>query len=431
MRSGLRTILFLFLLLLAACTRVERSPYVARVDGKRLTEEDLYRRVERAAFQRLSPEEREERIMDLVKETALYLEAVEQGYARRPEVDYRVEGFQRNRYVEALIEDQVWKPVLADSTLRKIYQRMQKVVGMYHILIKYKGARMSEVERSEEEARALAYDIWEQVKTGELPFPVAALRYSEDPIVRAAQGDMGYLYYGNMVPEVLEVAAWDPNCPRYPPPIKSDMGYHLIKIKGSKTAPQKPYEEVKQDIIRLLRAGRLQEFKVQLRKLENRLQTQARVRYFDAAIESLYVRLVAWNGGQRQGLQAAALETVQVPEPLAEMEGRPLYQDWFIEQMRYEPLMRKANLIYLYDLKKFLSDAISRYLGSIEARRLHLVDEEKLQSRIEQLRRDTIVEIYLREARKQDPTLDEETLASRALSRRKVKINRRYLVGEG
>jgi len=80
---------------------------------------------------------------------------------------------------------------------------------------------------------ALAKEILAKIEAGE-DFGALAKEYSEDPGSKENNGDLGYFPRGKMVPE-FEKAAFSLNVGEVSGLVKTDYGYHIIKVEGKKT----------------------------------------------------------------------------------------------------------------------------------------------------------------------------------------------------
>ena len=117
-------------------------------------------------------------------------------------------------YEKAVIEELA----LDDEKLDEISKDYIIQVSARHILVK---------------DETLAKEVLAKVKAGE-DFTVLAKEYSEDPSVADNDGDMGYFPRGVMVPE-FEEAAFALEVGEISELVKTDYGYHIIKVDGKKT----------------------------------------------------------------------------------------------------------------------------------------------------------------------------------------------------
>jgi peptidyl-prolyl cis-trans isomerase D len=111
-----------------------------------------------------------------------------------------------------------------------------------HILFMTVGKPDAEVD----EIKKKAEDVLKQVKKG-AKFDEAAKKYSEDPGSKEKGGDLGWLVQGQTVPE-FEKAAFSLQPGAVSDLVKTQYGFHIIKVLEKETAHTKPLEEVKDSI---------------------------------------------------------------------------------------------------------------------------------------------------------------------------------------
>lgn len=92
--------------------------------------------------------------------------------------------------------------------------------------------------------------ILEKIKNGEKTFEDAAKEFSSCPS-KAQGGDLGEFGRGQMVKE-FEDAAFDAEIGKVVGPVKTQFGYHLIKVEHKHEAATASYEEVKNQIGKMI-----------------------------------------------------------------------------------------------------------------------------------------------------------------------------------
>jgi peptidyl-prolyl cis-trans isomerase D len=113
-----------------------------------------------------------------------------------------------------------------------------------HILFMTVGKPDAEVE----EIKKKADDVLKQAKKG-AKFDDLAKKYSEDPGSKDKGGDLGWITQGQTVPE-FEKTAFSLNPGQISDLVKTQYGFHIIKVLEKETAHTKPFDEVK-DVLRL------------------------------------------------------------------------------------------------------------------------------------------------------------------------------------
>ncbi|MDY3918953.1 MAG: peptidylprolyl isomerase [Candidatus Limivivens sp.] len=92
--------------------------------------------------------------------------------------------------------------------------------------------------------------IRDEIETGAKAFEIAAQEYSTCPSGQKG-GDLGEFGRGQMVKE-FEQAAFEGEIGKVVGPVKTQFGYHLIKVESRSEASAMPYEEARETIRRTL-----------------------------------------------------------------------------------------------------------------------------------------------------------------------------------
>ncbi|MFZ5966672.1 MAG: peptidylprolyl isomerase [Bacillota bacterium] len=102
-----------------------------------------------------------------------------------------------------------------------------------HILIKTVDDSMAPLpEEQIQAAEKQIREIYDRVMNGE-DFAKLATAYSQDPGSKDNGGDLGFFGRGMMVPE-FEKAAFSLEIGKVSEPVKTEFGYHIIKVTGKK-----------------------------------------------------------------------------------------------------------------------------------------------------------------------------------------------------
>ena len=137
---------------------------------------------------------------------------------------------------------------ISDDDLKARYQRdiqqyeVPNRVHVEHILFMTVGKPDAEVD----EIKKKAEDVLKQVKKG-AKFEDLAKKYSEDPGTKDKGGDLGFIVQGQTVPE-FEKVAFSLQPGSVSDLVKTQYGFHIIKVLAKETAHTKPFDEVKDSI---------------------------------------------------------------------------------------------------------------------------------------------------------------------------------------
>jgi peptidyl-prolyl cis-trans isomerase C len=184
----------------------------------------------------------------LISEKLLMQEAKNMGLEEDSVVLEQIKKMTEQILVQVLIEREILDKVnINDQEVSEYYEQNKESftekeqVYLYNILLE-----------TEEEAQ----DILEQLKAGG-DFSEIAKEKSTGP--SAAQGgDLGYLTKGTIIPEIEEVV-FALEVEELSEVVKSDYGFHILKITEKKPETVRALEEVKEEIIQTLLPGKQKE----------------------------------------------------------------------------------------------------------------------------------------------------------------------------
>lgn len=135
------------------------------------------------------------------------------------------------------IEKAIANVSITDDEVKKFYEEHKsefvagEAVDASHILVD-----------TEEKANEILADI----KAGKIPFEDAAKQFSSCPSSENG-GSLGEFTKGQMVPE-FEAAAFTMSIGDVSEPVKTQFGYHIIKLNGKKEPSEIPFELIKPQI---------------------------------------------------------------------------------------------------------------------------------------------------------------------------------------
>jgi peptidyl-prolyl cis-trans isomerase C len=232
------------------------DPVIARVNGVDIRQSDLALAEEDlgADTQAISPEAKREHLISYLADIIMVTQAADKkNLADNPEFKRRL-AFLRRKLLMGYELQQEAKAAVTDEALHQTYDDAvksmagQEEVRARHILVE-----------TEDEAKALL----EQIKGG-ADFATLAKEKSKDPGA-AEGGDLGYFTKDQMVPEFAEVAF-----KMYPGqlsnPVKTQFGWHIIKVEDKRTKQPPEFEKVKDQIEAYLARKSQTEFVGKLRQ---------------------------------------------------------------------------------------------------------------------------------------------------------------------
>ncbi|MEQ1514143.1 MAG: peptidyl-prolyl cis-trans isomerase [Lysobacteraceae bacterium] len=118
-----------------------------------------------------------------------------------------------------------------------------------HILVKV-DAGADAVARKAAEAKA--QDILQKVKAAGADFAALARQYSEDGGSKDGGGDLGWISKNGQMIKPFEDAVFATAAGTISGPIKTDFGWHIIQVRETKPGHEKPFEEARPELERML-----------------------------------------------------------------------------------------------------------------------------------------------------------------------------------
>ena len=220
---------------------------LALVNGREITEADVasvVRRFPRERQAQLNSESGRRDVLDqIISFELIYNYARDNNLDQETDFTTQLENVKKEILTQYAINKVLSEVCVTESEIENYYEQnkdkfaQQESVRAKHILVD-----------NIEEAQKIA----DEIKSG-LSFEEAAAQHSKCPS-NAQGGDLGSFTKGRMVPE-FEQAAFDLPVGSVSEPVKTQFGYHLIKVESKQEATLKSLEEVssviKNEIIQL------------------------------------------------------------------------------------------------------------------------------------------------------------------------------------
>ena len=215
------------------------------------------------AATRIIPKEKRELMQISIKQIMAFLENVmvyrvlanearELGIDKDPIVSKEIEqsidkllGLKRLEAFTAAVKRPDFTPAARENyDVNSVKYTLPETVNAEHILIGLK-------DRNESDALKRAEEVHKKIRTG-ADFAALVMEYSDDPSKAQNKGALGVFGRGQMV-KPFEDAAFSLKKPgEISPVVKTQFGYHVIRLVEKKPATMQPFNEVKEKIIREL-----------------------------------------------------------------------------------------------------------------------------------------------------------------------------------
>lgn len=246
----------LLLVLVAMAAAPAFAQNVATVNGKPIPAakvEQIVKQVVAQGKQTDSPQLREAIKKDLIAREVMIQEADKQGFGTRAEVKQALENARQSIVINAMLADYVRKNPVKDTDAKAEYDKYKAQMGdkeyhARHILV-----------ATEDEAKAIIAKLKTGAKFEELA------KQSKDSSA-ANGGDLDWASPANYVPEFSKAMVALQKGAITDTPVKTQYGYHVIKLEDTRAAKIPPFEEVKQQVTESLQQRKLQAFREELMK---------------------------------------------------------------------------------------------------------------------------------------------------------------------
>ncbi len=214
------------------------------------------------AFDKTDDKVRQNVLRGVVGEYLLYKKAVESNIEQKPEVQNRLALLKKKLVVEAFLQEKAASEV-TPAAVKAEYDKQKEAtkdeleVRASHILVKDKET---------------ADKLLKEIKSGKA-FEEVAKANSTDKSSAVSGGDLGYFTKDKMVKEFAD-AAFALKVGDVSEPVKSDFGWHVIKVTDSRKKAMQPFIDARPAIEQKLRG-------VALGNYINSLVDKSSVEYLD------------------------------------------------------------------------------------------------------------------------------------------------------
>jgi len=226
-----------------------KDPVIAKVNGTEIHQSDLAVAEEEAGqIPPMSPDAKKDYLVQFMTDMILVSKAAEaKKLGDTPDFKRKV-AFARNKLLMELMLTSVGKAALTDAEMHKVYDDAIKQMGeekevhARHILIRAAPGDEKASKEAEDKIKAVIV----RLNKGE-DFAKVASEVTEDPSGKANGGDLGFFTKEQMVPEFSDIAfSLKPGT--ISGPVKTQFGWHVIKVDELRVKPQPTFDQVKPQI---------------------------------------------------------------------------------------------------------------------------------------------------------------------------------------
>jgi peptidyl-prolyl cis-trans isomerase C len=201
-----------------------------------------------------SPQLREAIKKDLIGREVLIQEADKQGVGTRPDVKNAIDNARQSIIINAMLADYIKKNPVKDADIKAEYDKYKAQMGdkeyhARHILV-----------GTEDEAKQIITKLKGGAKFEDLA------KQSKDPGSAANGGDLDWASPASFVPEFSKAMTSLQKGQITETPVKTQYGFHVIKLEDVRAAKIPALEEVKQQVAESLQQRKLAAFREELMK---------------------------------------------------------------------------------------------------------------------------------------------------------------------
>ena len=216
----------------------ESDPVLAKVNGSEIHASDVALAEEELgpSLQQMDPSTRKDNVLSFLIDMKIVAKAAEDKKIENNDDFKKRLAFTRNRLLMDSLLASEGKAATTDDAMKKVYDEASKqITGEQEVR-----ARHILVE-TEDEAKAIKAELDKGADFAEL-----AKKKSKDPGASDG-GDLGFFTKEQMVPEFSAVAfALEPG--KISDPVKSQFGWHIIKVEEKRNRKAPDFEQVKAQI---------------------------------------------------------------------------------------------------------------------------------------------------------------------------------------
>ena len=246
----------LAVLVTASVAMAAQAQNIAVVNGVAIPQAkmDIQLKALAARGQKDSPELRNAIKDSLVTAVLIEQEATKKGLDKTPDVQAELEMARQSVIFRAYVQDYMKNNPVTDAEIKAEYDKYKatqadREYNVRHILVKDEKA---------------AKDIIEQLKKG-AKFDKLAEKFSIDPGSKAKGGELGWNAPGNFVKPFAEAMTKLDKGQISKEPVKSDFGFHVIKLDDVRSAKVPSCDEVKPQSTEFLQRKKLETLMAGLR----------------------------------------------------------------------------------------------------------------------------------------------------------------------
>jgi len=251
----------------------EKGEVLVQIGDMKVTVSDFNERIANLPrrYQNVIKRRKKGFLQEFINDILLYQEAVRQGLNKDKDVLKVIDEARKKILIARLLKDRIDDTIeISDEEIEGYYNNnknkymLPEVLRVSHILVP---------------TREQAEVIVKELENG-ASFEETARAKSVDPTAQNG-GDIGYFPRGQLIPE-FERACVEIKVDETAGPVKTKLGYHIVKLTDRKEPAQKPLTQVKEEIRSTLYTAKRRE---KFNRLLNDLTEKTKIEINEKALE--------------------------------------------------------------------------------------------------------------------------------------------------
>lgn len=242
-------------------TVAKDAKVVAEVGSEKITLEDLDRMIKDLPeqFQPMATANKGMFLDSVVNQKLLYDAALSQNLDKNENVKKQIENTTKDIIIREYLRKEIEQLAISDEETKNYYDANKD---------KFKEPEKFRARHILVDTEETAKDVLTRLKAGE-DFSALAREKSKDPS-KERGGDLGFFSKGQMVPEFEQATlALEPG--QLSDVVKTQFGYHVIKLEEKQPAREQSFDEVKDQLKQMLLSNKQRErFETLLKELKDK-----------------------------------------------------------------------------------------------------------------------------------------------------------------
>ena len=301
----------------------------------------------------------------LVNQNLLIIGAYEHNLEKHDEVIKAVQGEEIKFLLDVLFEKEILeKAIPSEAEIKDWYNRMDVEIKASHIVV---------------DSESTALEVLQKLKEG-VVFEELAIQFSRDPYVSRDQGDLGWFTWGKMMDNFQNVA-FKMKPGEISAPVKTPMGYHIIKLVDRRKVEHRPgYSEMKdyvrQMIIERRKGELMQAYAKKLKEKYPITVEKPTCEFVLNKLEFLYPETIGGRPRWRNNIDPNQLDLDEKALVLGRYTGGQLTIGTYLDNLRRVAPDKRPDFDHYDSLQEIIFEMAFMDILAVEARELGY-DESK------------------------------------------------------